>query len=107
MHAAAWSRRKLLGLGAAGLGGVLVSDLAWGQHVVKNIRELAPGEFSWQPELAPAGPVSVVVSLPDQRVHVYRNGIRIAVSTCSTGKAGHDTPTGVFTILARTGLSSM
>jgi hypothetical protein len=34
-------------------------------------------------------------------VHVYRNGIRIAVSTCSTGKAGHSTPTGVFTILQK------
>jgi hypothetical protein len=34
-------------------------------------------------------------------VHVYRNGIRIAVSTCSTGKPGHATPTGVFTVLQK------
>ena len=34
-------------------------------------------------------------------MHVYRNGIRIAVSTCSTGKPGHATPTGVFTILQK------
>ncbi len=31
----------------------------------------------------------------------YRNGVRIAVSTCSTGKKGHETPTGVFTILEK------
>jgi len=34
-------------------------------------------------------------------VHVYRNGIRIAVSTCSTGKPGHETPTGVFVVLQK------
>ena len=44
---------------------------------------------------------AIIVSIPDQRVHVYRNGIRIAVSTCSTGKPGHSTPTGVFTILEK------
>jgi hypothetical protein len=32
---------------------------------------------------------------------VYRNGVRIAVSTVSTGKKGHETPTGVFTILQK------
>jgi hypothetical protein len=34
-------------------------------------------------------------------MHVYRNGIEIGVSTCSTGKKGHRTPTGVFTILQK------
>ncbi|WP_093027652.1 L,D-transpeptidase family protein [Thiocapsa roseopersicina] len=45
--------------------------------------------------------VAVVVSLPEQLTHVYRNGVRIGVSTCSTGKPGHDTPTGVFTVLEK------
>ena len=45
--------------------------------------------------------MAIIVSIPEQLVYVYRNGIRIAVSTCSTGKAGHDTPTGVFTILEK------
>ena len=39
--------------------------------------------------------------IPEQRVYVYRNGVEIAVSTCSTGKPGHSTPTGVFTILQK------
>ncbi|EPX85331.1 L,D-transpeptidase [Salipiger mucosus] len=63
--------------------------------------ELAPGEFTWHPERQPYGPVAVVVSLDEQRVHVYRNGVRIAVSTCSTGKQGHTTPTGVFVVLQK------
>jgi hypothetical protein len=64
-------------------------------------RSLKPGEFIWRPHLSPSGPVVVVVSLPRQLVHVYRNGLVIAVSTCSTGKPGHGTPTGVFTILQK------
>lgn len=43
----------------------------------------------------------LVVSLDEQRAYVYRNGIAIGVSTISSGKAGKDTPTGVFTILQK------
>ena len=45
--------------------------------------------------------MAIVVSLPDQLVYVYRDGIRIGVSTCATGRPGHETPTGVFTILQK------
>jgi hypothetical protein len=63
---------------------------------------LAPGEFRWTPELAPTGSDTVVVvSLPEQRAHVYRNGVRIGLSTVSTGKSGKETPTGVFPILQK------
>ncbi|MEM8665253.1 MAG: L,D-transpeptidase, partial [Pseudomonadota bacterium] len=62
---------------------------------------LAPGGFIWQPELSPEGPVVIIVSLTEQLVHVYRNGVEIGVSTCSTGKPGHRTPTGVFVILQK------
>lgn len=71
------------------------------EPVYKKTTDLKPGEFTWHPERSPVGPVAIIVSIPDQRVHVYRNGIRIAVSTCSTGKPGHSTPTGVFTILEK------
>lgn len=60
---------------------------------------LQPGEFIWEGELEPRGPVVVVVSLPEQMAYVYRNGVRIGVATASTGKPGHGTPTGVFSIL--------
>lgn len=60
-----------------------------------------PGSYLWQPELAPDGPVVIIVSIPEQRVYVYRNGVQIGVSTCSTGKPGHSTPTGVFVILQK------
>jgi hypothetical protein len=71
------------------------------QVVAIDIENMLPGEYTWTPERSPSGPVAIVVSIPEQRVHVYRNGIRIAVSTCSTGRPGHETPTGVFTILQK------
>jgi L,D-transpeptidase catalytic domain len=64
-------------------------------------KALKPGQFIWRPERAPEGPVAIIVSVPKQRAFVYRNGILIGVSTCSTGKKGYDTPTGVFTILEK------
>ena len=93
------SRRLLLGtaLGA----GLMAPGLLLAQETAKEVHELEPGEYIWEPELSPEGPVAVVVSIDDQLVHVYRNGVRIAVSTCSTGKPGHATPTGVFTILQK------
>lgn len=63
--------------------------------------DLKPGEFLWHPEISPAGPIVLVVSLDEQRAYVYRNGIAIGLSTISSGKPGHETPTGVFTILQK------
>lgn len=60
-----------------------------------------PGEFIWMPGIAPAGPLVIVVSLPLQQLHVYRNGVHIGASTISSGKPGHETPTGAFTILQK------
>jgi hypothetical protein len=62
---------------------------------------LKPGQFVWAPDIAPAGPIVVVVSLAEQRGYVYRNGVEIGYTTVSTGKPGHETPTGIFTILQK------
>lgn len=79
----------------------LVPLRCWPGEVMKEVAALKPGEFSWHPERPRTGPVAVIVSLPEQRVHVYRNGIRIAVSTCSTRKPGQETPTCVFVVLQK------
>lgn len=62
---------------------------------------LRPGEFIWSPELSPRGPVAIIVSLPQQRAYVYRNGVRIGTSTVSTGRNGYETPSGIYTILQK------
>ena len=61
--------------------------------------KLKPGEFIWDAAAAPEGPLVIVVSLPDQIARVYRNGLEIGLAKVSTGKPGHRTPTGIFTIL--------
>jgi hypothetical protein len=66
-----------------------------------EVEAFKPGKFDWQPERAPSGPVVVIVSLPDQQAYVYRNGIRIGRTSVSTGRPGHLTPTGTFTILQK------
>jgi L,D-transpeptidase catalytic domain len=62
---------------------------------------LKPGEYWWRPQLSPSGPLMVLVSVPEQVMHVYRNGILIGRSTVSTGSTGHATPGGVFSILEK------
>ena len=62
---------------------------------------LDPGEYVWNPAGAPEGQIEIVVSIPMQMAYVYRGGQLIGASTVSTGKPGHDTPTGTFTILQK------
>jgi hypothetical protein len=69
--------------------------------VIDTVARLKPGQFAWAPEVAPSGPVLVVVNTRTQRATVFRNGIPIGATTISTGKQGHETPTGVFTILQK------
>jgi len=66
-----------------------------------TVAAMKPGDFLWAPQVAPEGPVVIVVSLAQQRAYAYRNGIPIGISTVSTGKKGHETPTGVFTLLQK------
>lgn len=69
--------------------------------VFEAAQRLKAGEFLWAPEVAPEGPVMLVVSLATQRAVLYRNGLPIAITTVSTGRPGHRTPTGIFTVLER------
>lgn len=68
---------------------------------VRMADRLKPGEWVWAPNIAPSGPILVYVDLSRQHATVYRNGVRIGVATVSSGKPGHTTPTGVFTILQK------
>ena len=82
---------------AAASGSKVSSPLA----LAKQADKLKPGDWVWAGNIAPHGPVLVYVELNRQLATVYRNGVRIAVSTVSSGKVGHDTPGGVFTILEK------
>ncbi len=62
---------------------------------------LAATRYFWHPEIAPAGPVVVVVSLDEQSIYVYRNGVAIGAGPISSGKPGYETPAGVYSILQK------
>lgn len=61
---------------------------------------LGPNRFVWR-DTAQAGPVSVLVSIPDQRAYVFRGEVLIGAATISTGTDDKPTPTGSFTILQK------
>ena len=63
--------------------------------------KLKKGEFLWIGDAVTSGPIVMVVSVTEQRAYVYRNGILIGATTVSTGRPGHVTPTGVFTVLQK------
>lgn len=65
-----------------------------------EVTTLAPNAFLWNDD-ATLAPVSIVISIPDQKAYVYRGEILIGASTVSTGKDGKDTPLGTFPILQK------
>ena len=67
----------------------------------RNTIHIAPGDYAWHPEVSPSGPLVVIVSLDEQRVYVYRNGIAIGFAAISSGRRGHETPPGIYTILEK------
>jgi hypothetical protein len=93
---------------AAAAAALLLSGSALAEQVKLNGRplltvakQLKPGQYVWAPERSPTGPALVVVNLATQRLYLFRDGVPIAASTVSSGKTGHETPTGVFTILQK------
>ena len=70
-------------------------------QLAADASDLNAGEFVWRPELATAGNVEIVVSIPQQRAYIYRANQLIGVTTVSTGARGHRTPTGRFPIIEK------
>ena len=72
-----------------------------GQQVGPFTPHIKQAEYIWRPEVSPAGPVVILVSLDAQKLYVYRNGVEIGRCTISSGRPGLRTPAGVFTILEK------
>jgi hypothetical protein len=65
----------LRSISAFGLFAVMHSS---GVSAQRHVGKLPPSESFWEPELAPSGPLVMIISLPEQTLSAYRNGIRIA-----------------------------
>ena len=61
---------------------------------------ISGNHFYWN-DVGGDGPISIVVSVPQQVAYVYRGDVVIGVTSVSTGKPGHETPLGAFTILQK------
>jgi len=72
-----------------------------GRPILELAAALTPGQYVWAPELSAEGTALLVVNVATQRAVLFRNGVPIAATTVSTGAEGHETPTGVFTILQK------
>ncbi len=57
------------------------SGFTKGREIEPLPSELKPGDYVWIPEISPAGPVVVIVSIPDQEMYVYRNSVQIGRSS--------------------------
>jgi hypothetical protein len=69
--------------------------------VAETVAKLHAGQFVWEPQVAPQGPMLLIVNTSTQRAVLFRNGVPIAASTISTGRRGRETPTGVFSVLQK------
>ena len=50
---------------------VFAETFTEGKQVPPTTEKLKPGDFVWEPERAPVGPVLIVVSKPEQIAYVY------------------------------------
>jgi hypothetical protein len=60
--------------------------------VAKALRPPAP---------SPGSAIHILVSIPQQKAWVFAGGALVATAPVSTGKRGHETPTGIFHILQK------
>ena len=93
-------KQWLVMAGAALLAMAPASAMAAADALAPEVTSLAPNRFLWN-DNATLEPVSIVISIPDQKAYVYRGELLIGASTVSTGKDGKDTPLGVFPILQK------
>ena len=57
--------------------------------------------YSYWNEQPAEAPLRVTIDLSDQTAYFYRGGNKVGQSRVATGKAGHTTPTGSFTIMEK------
>ena len=80
---------------------VAAEDRRIGKQIEADASKLRPGRYIWKADHVQSGPMAIVVSLEAQRAYVFRDRRLVAVSTVSTGRATHRTPTGTFPILQK------
>ncbi len=65
-----------------------------------NLEPAKPQLFDWRGDLVP-GPASVNIVLSEQKAYIFRGGQEAGWTYLASGVAGHNTPTGTFTIMEK------
>ena len=71
------------------------------ESVLNVPRRMTYGDFSWEDNGIPPGPLLVVVDLAAQTISVFQGGHEIGAAVTLFGADEKPTPTGRFTVLAR------
>ncbi len=67
-------------------------------HKMIGRTKLRPGEFHWAPNVPVDGDVAITVDIANQIAFVFKGSQLVGVTNVSTGKKGHPTPLGFWTI---------
>jgi hypothetical protein len=67
-------------------------------HKMLRRTSLRPGEFHWAGMIPNEGDVAITVDIANQIAFVFKGSQLIGVTNVSTGKKGHPTPLGFWTI---------
>lgn len=59
------------------------------------------GEWHWDDEGVPAGPLVITVDLEARVISIFRNGYEIGAAAAMLGTDAHPTPTGTFPIISK------
>jgi hypothetical protein len=71
-------------------------------HTVLDVgAPLGPGDYVWDDDGVPAGPMRLVVDLSRRRIYAYRGGVEVGRAFAVTGSPVKPTPAGSFTILSK------
>ena len=71
------------------------------QQLRQTKKPVPAADPNWYENDASKDPIQIIVSLPEQRLTVYRGERALVTSRVSSGKIGHTTPAGVFSILGK------
>jgi hypothetical protein len=65
-------------------------------------RPAAPEQVSKEPfGQIPKGPLQIIISIDQQKLHLYSDGAEVADTLIATGVPGHPTPIGVFSVIQK------
>ncbi len=71
------------------------------RSVLQPDQPIRAGDYAWNSDGVPPGPILIAVDLGAQRLYAYRGGVEIGRSSILYGADDKPTPTGTFTILQK------